>query len=301
MQALIDGDIVVFRSGFAAERTVWHLAHGKDLGTLEVFDYKREATDRLDEVCPGVHSREEGVDYRLFPEVQLEPLSHALHNVKLCIERMLDTCQIDATECKIAFSPSSTFRHDLAKTRPYKGNRDKARRPTYEKEIRDYMKSKWDCYTGDNEEADDLLGIWATQYGHGGCVIMSLDKDLDQIPGYHYNWVHDISYVVTEEEAIKNFHLQLLTGDSTDNIVGLPGIGPGKANKALHGCETPAEQMDEVVRQYQIHSGKEDWEEYLREMGQLLWIRRVPGEMWEYAVTGEETDWGTEELTLHAD
>jgi hypothetical protein len=46
--------------------------------------------------------------------------------------------------------------------------------------------------------------------------------------------------------------------------------------------------MEEVVRMYQIHSGKENWYEYLKEQGQLVYIRRKVGEMWEPPVDAED-------------
>jgi len=319
MHGLLDGDIVLFRCGFAAERTRWHLAwkpsyetspdgaYSQFTGELlehADFEFKREATDKLDEVCPGKKSRVEGEDYKLWPEIQLEPLENALNNTKTLIQRLCRECDINEFELRIAFSDSPTFRHKLAKTRPYKGNRS-GRRPTYEQEIKNYMKENWDCYTAENEEADDLLGIWQTELGPHESVIISLDKDLDQIPGLKYNWLHDVHYDVTPERAIYNFHMQIMTGDTTDNIVGLPGIGTGKAAKALHGMETEEAQMEEVIRMFQIHSGKEDWAEYLLEMGRLVWIRRESDQLWDvpdYSMqSGVDGDWITDELTLEAD
>lgn len=318
MYGLLDGDIVLFRCGFASERTRWHLAwtpvfevapDGEaklfqgEFRDHEDFEFKRECTERLDEVCPGLMSRVEGEDYKIWPEVQLEPLTHALNNVRTLIGKLCEECQINEFELKVYFSSPSTFRHRLATTRPYKGNRKKDHRPTYEKDIKNYMLENYDCYIGHDEEADDLLGINATKYGPHEAIIISLDKDLDQIPGLKYNWLHDVHYDVTPERAMYNFHMQLLTGDSTDNIPGLPGIGPGKAAKALHGMDTAMEQIQEVERMYQVHSGKEDWEKYLLEQGQLLWIRRFEGQMWEPPEGGyvEDTEWDQGELTLEPD
>lgn len=147
------------------------------------------------------------------------------------------------------------------------------------------------------------MGIAATKYGPEGAVIISLDKDLDQVPGFKYNFMYDVRYFVSPEQAIYNFHLQLMTGDPTDNIVGIPGVGKGKGAKFLHGMETEKEQIEEVMRQYQVRCGKEDWVKYLTEMGQLLWIRREPDEMWEPPEQDEA--WGEWEneggLTLEVD
>lgn len=298
MIGLLDGDIVVFRCGFAAERNVWHLQIGEDVTT---FDYKRDAEDALDKALPGKFSRVEGEDYRLFPERTLEPLSHALQNVKSLIEGVCHECDLDPQwDLKVMLSDGRNYRHDLAKTRPYKGNRKKEHRPTYEAEIKKYLRENYDCIEAEYEEADDLLGIWQTKEGPENSIIISLDKDLDQIPGLKFNWVNNVHYNITPDEAMYNFHLQLMTGDTTDNIPGLPGIGPGKAAKALHGLETHDEQLAECARMYQIHSGKEDWLEYMCEQGDLLWIRRHPGELWSDFMEIPQVDEGWEqgEFTL---
>jgi len=292
MIGLVDGDIIVFRAAFAAEKSEWHLTIPKDKEGKEVnmvFEYKREAMEELDKRLPGKLSRVEGEDFRLFPEVVLQPLSHALQNVKTLMEKIREENALNEFEVKVFLSNGPCFRHRVAKTRPYKGSRKDARRPTYEKEVRQYIIEQYDTYIAEDEEADDLLGIHATKEGPYGAIIITIDKDLDQVPGLKYNFMHDVAYEVSENQAWYNFCCQLLTGDATDDIPGLPGIGPGKAKKALHGLEEdPQAMMEEVVRMYQIHSGKENWYEYLKEQGQLLYIRRKPGEMWEPPIDAED-------------
>lgn len=61
-------------------------------------------------------------------------------------------------------------------------------------------------------------------------VICTKDKDLDMISGLHYNWTKDKEpYEVSEQQALKAFYSQLLTGDRVDNIQGIKGIGNKKA------------------------------------------------------------------------
>jgi len=59
--------------------------------------------------------------------------------------------------------------------------------------------------------------------------------------------------------------------------------------------------MKAVAAEYQLRSPVEDWFGYMRQMGQLVWIRREPGQMWE-PPTEEELglawDLTEEELTL---
>lgn len=293
MRVLIDGDIVVFRCGFAAEYMMWYLKIGN---STQEFRYKREAVDELDKQLPGIHSRKEGEDYELWSERQLEPVSHAYQNVRTLVEKIQTATDVDDFDTAMFLSPDSggNFRYDIATTRPYKGNRDTAHRPTYEKDIRAFIIENWDTQVAIGEEADDLLGIAQTADPEG-TIIATIDKDLNQIPGLKYNFVEDRIYNITPEQAIYNFHIQLMSGDMTDNIPGLPGIGPGKAAKALHGITDPMEQLAEVWRMYQIHSGVKDPWEYLCEQGQLLWIRRFPNTGWEPAdLSQEELTWNNE-------
>lgn len=272
MKALFDADILVFRCGFAAERQQWFLSVKGD--PPEVFAYKREAEERLDELLPGKRTRVEGEDYQMWPERYLEPLDHALHNVNALVKKCLDA--VDCTEFDAKFYLSGkgeNFRHKVATTRPYKGNRDTKHRPTYEDEIRKYIRGKWDTVVTDGVEADDALGIAQCEvYGPQDSVIISIDKDLDQIPGYKYNFLNEIRYEVSPEQAWYNFCHQMLTGDSTDNIPGLPRVGVAKATKMLEGIEDEDEMLEEVARQYASKSGHEDWFEYMREQATLVWI-----------------------------
>ena len=93
------------------------------------------------------------------------------------------------------------------------------------------------------------------------------------IPGLHYNHMHEVHYEITPKEAAYVFAKQLLTGDTTDNIPGLPKIGAAKAEKLLEGVETEG-LMEEVMRQYASKSGKDKWYAYLLEQATLLWIQQ---------------------------
>ena len=272
MKALFDGDIIVFRCAFAAERQQWYLSVGGN--PPETFAYKREAVARLDELLPGVWSREEGKDYEIWAERYLEPVEHAYHNVNVLVEKALRATECTEFDAQFYLTgKGQTFRHLRATTRPYKGNRDPSHRPTYEDEVRRYIRSKYPTIVTEGIEADDALGIAQTKIGPHDSVIVSLDKDLDQIVGMKYNFVNEILYEITPELAWKKYCLQLLTGDATDNIPGLPKIGAKKAEKILDGLD-PSEWLEEVARQYAAKSGREDWFDYLREQADLVWIMK---------------------------
>jgi len=113
------------------------------------------------------------------------------------------------------------------------------RRPEHLSRIKDYLRKKHDAEAVDLYEADDLIGIASDEYRRKGeeVVIVSIDKDLDCIPGVHYNSVRDEVYIVTPEQALRNFYYQVLLGDTTDNVPGVPGVGEKTAAKLLDGIE----------------------------------------------------------------
>lgn len=125
-------------------------------------------------------------------------------------------------------------------------------------------------------EADDLIRIWSEEARRAGheVIICSVDKDLLCIPGEHY-LMHKGKppevITVTEIEAARHYHEQLLKGDPTDNIPGIPGIGPVKATKLIAKCETVAEMQEVVVNEYMLFFG-EEWLHHLLLNGKLIHI-----------------------------
>jgi hypothetical protein len=263
----------------------------------EKFKYKKDALTKLDEVLPGKYSREEGTDYQLWSERECEPVENALYLVKKQMESIMEDCDLTEFDVKVFLSGGKNFRYDVAKTRPYKGNRDKAHRPTHEEAIRDYIRSKWDTVVTDGIEADDGMG--KAQLPNGETCIITIDKDLDMIPGLHYNFKDEVHYETTPEQGWRIFCKQLLTGDSTDNIPGLPKIGAKKAEDILDGLEHD-DLLPAVVTEYASRSGKRDWFAYLQEQAQLIWIQQTGVDILDILEPYREggQDIGTDEISL---
>ena len=167
---------------------------------------------------------------------------------------------------------SGNFRKDLATIKVYKGQRPP--KPEHLPATRDQLVERWGAEVVDGQEADDAIGIKATDL-QGDCVIVSVDKDLLMIPGTHYNFVKQEWTEVSQEQGDYFFYKQLLTGDQVDNIQGVPGIGPKKAEKAYQGCTTVQEMYQKALEMYK---GDAD---ALLENARLLWLRRYEGEMLE--------------------
>jgi hypothetical protein len=167
----------------------------------------------------------------------------------------------------------TNFRFETATTHPYKGNRKLSEKPPHYAALRDKLVALG-ATISENQEADDDVGIASTKYEGW---IVHVDKDLNQLPGWHYNPVKDEQYYVTPFEGLVSFYTQLLTGDKIDNIVGLYGIGPVKAKKLLAGCETEQQLYQAVIAAYAAHGEKP---ERVLENGQLLWLSRFEGQRW---------------------
>jgi len=165
------------------------------------------------------------------------------------------------------------FRNEIAKSHVYKGNRKSVQKPRHLQHARDYMHGKYEAIISQGEEADDLIAIEATRLGHDACVA-SIDKDMLQIPCWHFNIVKGTYERVTPDGGMKFFYTQILTGDTADNIKGLFRVGPKKAEKILDGAVSEEELWDRVVKAY------DGDEERVVENARLLWLRREVGEIW---------------------
>lgn len=156
-----------------------------------------------------------------------------------------------ATEYKVFISGEKNFRYNVYPE--YKANRLDAKRPKWEKDVKAFLELDWQAEKSDGCEADDLMSIEAWKTGLPNtfnCVVCTIDKDLDQVPGWHYNFVKKEKYFITPDQALRNFYYQCLVGDTADGIKGVPGIGPKKASRMLDMCESEREMFEAVREAY---------------------------------------------------
>lgn len=203
-------------------------------------------------------------------------------------------------------------RYLIATVKKYQGQRTGAAPKNHA-----YLCEVLSSYVGDaftvkvwaNREADD--GMCACAYhairsgkGPGYAAIATRDKDMRMFPGMHVNWltldllmVEDNCFYKTGADGkifgYKWFWLQMLMGDTADNIPGLPEYcttnakkqpcvklcGEKTAEKLLEKCKTNQQCFDEVYGLYQEyyvdHLGQsyEDADDRFLEQVALLWMR----------------------------
>lgn len=189
------------------------------------------------------------------------------------MDYLLESTTFDGSPYKVYLSGSTNFRHDIAVTHPYKGNRKETKKPEYLPDARDYLIEEYGAVVSVDEEADDLIAIEATKLGPH-TIIASVDKDFMQVPCIHYNTNKQTWTTQSEDDATRFFYTQVLTGDRADNIVGLHRVGPVKAGKILEGATTEAEMYKRCIEAY---DGDVD---RVIENARLLWLRREVGQLW---------------------
>ena len=270
MYTLIDGDVLVYSCGFASQKNTYTI-DGQN------FRKKKDANAYAD--LKGI-SRDE-----IEKTIKADPIEFALGNVKKTVISIAQN--LDSHDGDIFLSGPNNFREVMETTHPYKGTRDPLHKPIHYQAIKDYLVKYWEAIEVDGMEADDAMGIaqytsfisgnYNVDEGYNDpkgeyTVIVTIDKDLDMIPGWHYNWVKGKKYFTTLEESDYFFDKQLLTGDRVDNIIGIYGIGDKKSDKLLDGLDKEG-RMKVIIRKYQEEFGI-DADDRLEENKKLLWILR---------------------------
>jgi 5'-3' exonuclease len=247
LKLLIDADIVTFRAAFSAEPASL-------LELLEVGIPKKEAKEQIAYEKANAawiaNSRANGV---------LDDIAQTLVS----------------TDFELWLSGKDNFRYGVYPE--YKANRITAKRPRFEHEVKKHLVDQWGAQWSVGCEADDMLGVRQCMehsiYDANSTIICTIDKDLDMIPGWHYNFVRKEKYYVTDEEAIKFFYYQCLVGDTADGIKGVTGIGPKKAQKLLDPCSSEAEYYNVVREQFGSY-------EHFAMTAKCLWIWREMNGIW---------------------
>jgi len=174
--------------------------------------------------------------------------------VEACHERIADIRDATFTKSvELYFTSGKNFRHTVDPM--YKANRKHTRYPVGLKEVKEILLESYPGCIGDQVEADDIV-VYLKRTHPDKYVLCAVDKDvLRAVPGKHWNYYRSAKYGIdpkwvetTKEQAELFPYIQTLTGDSTDNIRGCPGIGPKKAIKALAGKETAYDRWDAVVK-----------------------------------------------------
>lgn len=196
LRVLIDADMFAFRACSSCERDIdW----GNNIWTLHV-DIE-EARNK-------------------FIDITEDAISRGLNKMKYV--GMYDTI--------CCFSSYKNFRKKVLPT--YKANREGRRKPVAYASLVRWIEKEFNTKEIIGLEADDCIGILATK-DDVPSLIISGDKDMKCIPGYHYDFLRNEFCKVSPEEAQYHFFKQTLMGDITDGYSGCPKVGAKTAEKIL--------------------------------------------------------------------
>lgn len=288
---IIDADPMVYRAAFAAETTynmlVWETADG-ELDSANVKGDCRALLRELESSGAVLLSREQ-------EKVLADPkvVTFAIWSQ---YDAMRDKCAealgVKEYAEELYLSTSANFRYQLATIRPYKA--DRPPKPHYYKVARDFMTQELGAIECHEFEADDMVSIRMHEAAAQGtkAVLCTIDKDLDQIPGLHYDYKNHVLYDIQRDDALICLYSQLLSGDPTDNIPGLKGLGPVKSTRKIQewvaelGAVDAVELWTRSVKLYETYGGVPGYtgpltpREQAIEIMRLVYLQTYPGELW---------------------
>jgi 5'-3' exonuclease, N-terminal resolvase-like domain len=217
----------------------------------------------------------------------LEPPEVAIWRLHDMIERICIATNSQDIECYIG--GTDNFRYKIYPD--YKANRTKEK-PHYLEACREMLVTQYKATVVNGYETDDALGIAQTKYD-GNSRICSLDKDLLQIPGAHFNWVSGTSRLVSPLDGLRAFYKQIILGDRTDNIPGFDGKLRSECPKFIAKLQEPIDEMTEEIDMYEhVFSvyfdwqGNDDIETIMHRNAQLLYILKEEDKYWQPPTVG---------------
>jgi hypothetical protein len=318
----IDGDILVYRAASVAQHIYYDVYEDGEF--VDTFTYSKEAHGYLKD--QSEFFMEDTTLYEIRPRLVYGTEKEA----KTAYDYQLKAIKsaLKAKTYKTYLTGKGNYREAVATIQKYKGNREFTEKPYWFYNTREYAISLG-AIVIDGNEADDACSV-VTYRGYlekpknPTTVCVSVDKDLRNTPGYHYNQDKDEAAVFIDmDTANLNFYRQLLKGDkSTDNIPGCQGlskniatkygsrkiatIGDKGAESLLVDCVTEVELYERCYEVYLAwYSEQDGWDvetntyqytswdnkqyertidEIMKEQADLLWMQRIKGDRWEIPI-----------------
>lgn len=247
MKALIDGDIIRYEIGFAAE-TGWRSIEGED-ESLPPFDYVEALLhQRIDNIVALTGADEyklfltEGRTFRYDVAKTRAYKGQRKDNKPFHFDNLttyITHCMPSEVVTKIEADDAIAIEHVRSNHQTIVCSRDK-----------------------------DLRQLPGWMYSW----------ELGKQPSFGPEHISETGYLGLQNGKLTGtgfafFCSQLLTGDIADNIPGLPGVGPVAAYNILANCISERCLMDAVHENYFKKIG-DDYGDYLLEQGRLLWLVR---------------------------
>lgn len=234
--------------------------------------------------------------YRLgFSLEDIKTKATVKNHVEECLIQIEETMRklfvnIEEPVIVLSVAGKSNFRFTAATIKPYKGNRI-AEKPKHYEYIRELLLAKPNTLCKNGQEADDTIADLA-RAAYPKVVIVSADKDLRQVPGWHYENgekrpVYFVDkehqgFLMLEKQAGNKlvlfgvgpvFHLaQAVLGDVSDNVPGIDKWGPVKVYEVFKDNGFKVDIITPIVQELYVkqYGGVEEGLKAFNEVMTLL-------------------------------
>ena len=222
------------------------------MSPYESIDLNRKVIDKIALIDADRYKHV--VTYRMYQKLMDEGIPHSKSLLNEIIDEYLSNDIFDRFEAKayiFCFSaPSgSVFRNAMAQEKKYKGQRKGEDKYFYSDKYDDmayvfqYVKERYQTLFFEDLEADDILSMLQREES----FIFSHDKDLLQVPGWHWDMDRYELKFITEEQGFVSLLSQILTGDATDNFGGLAGFGAVAMDKFKEKMQVESMKAEHMV------------------------------------------------------
>jgi 5'-3' exonuclease len=238
----------------------------------------------------------------------------ACFNAKAMLYSIIKEMESGDYKCYLG-TPGDRTQHRFKIFPAYKANRANTPKPKYFTDVYNYIKDNYNTEIVEGIETDDILSIEQRKHtiefydkedecinASGETCICTIDKDLNIVPGWHYNFVKKEKYWMSELDGLKCLYKQILSGDVSD---GIPRIKPKvvltKWYKQIDKAETEQDIIN-IVReclfkiyledfkkqQYEIRSNNDikielpDIDKEILWRGQILYPLKERGVLWNF-------------------
>jgi len=289
---IIDADPVVYRSAFSAQTSTYQYVYETAAGEIkERFFSDGNKARRFFRRYPKL----EVLDVE--KHVVAEAPSHAREAARTLLNHTLTSAANhwgvfrDDIDVELYMSGPDNFRAKIATIAPYKGTRV-SELPVHYQVVRNYLQEGWQAHVVRNWEADDQVAIRCRQLQADGVafILATIDKDLDQVAGTHYDYRQHVLYEMSEPEARRWFWKQVIAGDAGDNIPGCYRVSYAKAESYLSEWDDESDEQiwENVVGVYasvmekypdKYPEGMTPYEAAL-ETARLVFMLEYEGQLW---------------------
>lgn len=281
--AYIDGDWLLYAAGFAGQKNKY-VCPGRfgveEFTTLTTLRERADATSVLETEETPIYSR-----------IVCDPDAFFFHSVRSMIDKNVDKIKEkfgEDVEVIVLMDGDGNFRVRAATIKPYKGKRVIVAKPLKFMEIKEFLNENYETIIVYGQETDDEMAILQTAdtASKRKSIIVSVDKDMLQVPGWHLNPNKGFKKV-GNVQAIQRLYIQCLMGDSTDNIGGAWKVGEIRARPAILCCQNEdmmwrvtVDIYQDTIDKYGNHYGGLTAKLAALENMRLVYLRRTEGETW---------------------